>query len=146
MHKNIIYKMKYIKKFENNKILLKKNQEKFEEKLNQIAIYLEDKLGMSEDEGFVECLWSEYNYEDKGVVYFEFDFISIMTWDLDDFDEKMDKFLSQYDKNYKQEYKNYNSNNRTEGHDIYTIKLNDSDIKKLYKEFEIYNDAKKYNL
>lgn len=135
--------MKYIKNFENIEELSDEELTKYEDKLSTIAIYLEDVLDMSEeDDGYIDCLWSDVFSESKGVIEFEFDFYA----DFDPDDDKIDNFMSKYDKKYKVDYKIYDENYNKTSHILYTIKIKVKDIDKLYNQAIIYNQAKKYNL
>lgn len=128
--------MKHLKTFESIKDLsLEDDRLKFENALDIIAIYFENIIGINQEDGFIECVWSDYDYNDMCIIYFEFSFTSHVDEIIDDFDNKIDEFFIQYDSNYTTKfYNNYYT---------YIIAINSDKLEQIFNDI---NDAYVYNL
>lgn len=124
--------MKHLKTFEAIK------ETTFEEKLDIIASYFENIIGITHEDGFIECDWSAYDYEDMNIIYFSFSFTILVDEFVDDFENKIDKFLSQYDVNYKY--------TQSQSRIFYNIAIKTDKLEQLYNSAHIKNDIDIYNL
>lgn len=124
--------MKHLKTFEAIK------EPTFEEKLDIIALYFENIIGITHDDGFIECDWSAYDYEDMNIIYFSFSFTILVDDFVDDFENKIDKFLSQYDVNYKY--------TQSQSRMFYNIAIKTDKLEQLYNSALIKKDIDIYNL
>jgi len=134
--------MKHLKKFEDVDFddIVSKAQDR-ERILSDVAIYLEDLLIEKDIEAFEECTYTDYEYDNKNVIYYEFSFISLNMGEEDD--DKFDEFAKEHNLGeYKSKFIKYSGR----GYYIFTITLFDDDIENLYKDSEIYNASQKYNL
>lgn len=122
--------MKHVKTFEGKRT---------EEQCNNIALYLEDMLSMSEKDifknGFIECLWSEDPFELN--FYFK-------DWADEEVYEKFYKFLE--DQQLKVYKETTYEQNKNYSNYVIIIRPNREQLRKLMKEVEMWYDAKKYNL
>ena len=132
--------MKYLKKFEDIDENNYDADELRERILSDVAIYLEDLL-KKEINSFEECIYSDYKYDTEKIIEYEFSFLSL---DMDeDDDETFDKFTKEYNLGeYSQSFVKYEGR----GYFIFTIPLTDDRIEELYKDSEIFNSSRKYNL
>lgn len=124
--------MKHLKTFEAIK------ETTFEEKLDIIASYFENIIGITHEDGFIECDWSAYDYEDMNIIYFGFSFSLLVDEFVDDFENKIDKFLSQYDVNYKY--------TQSQSRMYYEIAIKTDKLEQLYNNILIKKDIDIYNL
>lgn len=124
--------MKHLKTFEAIK------ETTFEEKLDIIASYFENIIGITHEDGFIECDWSAYDYEDMNIIYFSFSFTILVDEFVDDFENKIDKFLSQYDVNYKY--------TQSQSRMYYEIAIKTDKLGQLYNNILIKKDIDIYNL
>ena len=124
--------MKHLKTFEAIK------ETTFEEKLDIIASYFENIIGITHEDGFIECDWSAYDYEDMNIIYFGFSFSLLVDEFVDEFENKIDKFLSQYDVNYKY--------TQSQSRMYYEIAIKTDKLGQLYNNILIKKDIDIYNL
>ena len=119
--------MKYIKKFEKSDFDLSTR----EELLTSVCFYFENIIPITEEEGFVECLWDDSDGLNKE--YFTFHF---SIWTDEDIYEKFENFLKRSKLKIK--------NERITKVDVQiNVKIPEYKIKKYAN---LYGIIKKYNL
>jgi hypothetical protein len=117
--------MKYIKTFENLT-----PQEKL---LNSVTSYFEEMQPVSEEDGFVNCEYTEFFSESVVSIYFYFNINNTS-------EDSFQKFYNFLEKNKLKIYKESLKDN-----DLYEIIIDISEYK-IKKYAELYNQIKRYNV